>query len=359
MNELDTLISWVNPFASQKHVTSSQFRDLVRLVGRYIFQSHTSLPHGVPLQPDSNLTLTCLPQLEKVHLMFEHMLTYYSHYVTTAINPCFMRKLVKQLSTPVSVERRAIERAIAAIARISPRFSHLIHTMVLARVSESVYDNRAVIGLQSMLHLLCPLLENGMCGCVFRRSIVPLYGLRSYPMYAAELSRITSCFANWRPEDADYCLGYLLAHWPVTNSRKEVLFLNEVRELQPHLTAKGHATLWRSLMARVGKSLLSRHARVAEAAARVLHRESDDSAIHPRKKGPIPEVLVKAIEGAREHWNREVRKYAASISRLLEDGPTAAHRSEAHRSRGWACVLNKAMIVHKDDAPEISGSLPK
>jgi hypothetical protein len=141
----------------------------------------------------------------------------------------------------------------------------------------------------------------------------------------------------------------------MTNSRKEVLFLREILELFPSLTAKGHARHRRTIMARVAKSLSSRNAIVAEEAARVLHRAKEEMALRPRRKTPIPEALVKAIKGARSHWNDEVRKHVAWLSFLVKPGPCdQPEQSNNDRSKVWAYVWNTAVKLHQQDAPEIS-----
>jgi hypothetical protein len=192
---------------------------------------------------------------------------------------------------------------------------------------------------------LDPLLQITMSNALYRLYMVPLYGLRSYPMYVTEMQNVTHAFVMWDEANADHCLDYLLSHWPLTNPKKEALFLHETIDLLHQVSTTGQTRNKRRVFARLTRSLSSRHALVAEAAGRLLQGEGESSEIIRTSPPPALRALATAINGASEHWHPQVRRSAAALAKTVGKHPTAktaCPRKDVTRSKMWGQVAASA-----------------
>jgi hypothetical protein len=272
-----------------------------------------------------------------VHQIFCQLLLHDPDLVARSLDARFAQGLVQQLTWSTAGEQPHLRKEIGHIASICTHLRPTITGALLALVTTSVHDHRAVPGLPTAVALLVPLLQNPPSCRTYRRSIVPLYALKSFLSYAEPLREITRCFAMWSASNADHWLDYVMGHWPLTNGQKEAAFLREVTALFDHFSDQGLARNRRQLLAHATRALASRHALVAEAAARVLMRD-------PHRRGPlsghhpVTPALASAIRTAREHWDVNVQKAAAALDFVIAERPTAAGTAEKLRRLTWGHI---------------------
>jgi hypothetical protein len=344
MSDFEQILIWVTPCSSNTKVTPGHLPLLLDFISHYIFRPHfTSSTH---IAHAAVATVTHYPQLEKVHKIFCQFLTHDPNLISQTIDVNFAHKLVKQLTVSVTAERRYLQKEIAIIARICPDLTSPIKRFLLTLVVESIHNYRAVDGLPAVVALLAPLLELSLSNRTYRSAIVALYALRSYVGYAADLRTITRFFALWHEGNADYCVNYLLNHWPMTNAVKEVAFLGEIADLFEFLSDDGLIRNRKRMMARLTRSLASKHARVAEAAARVLQIYDNGRGLLTGRQ-TVPHALVVAIGSARDHWHENVRKAGQTLGLMVQKKPTTKPRSEEMRSQVWNQISKSASRNHE------------
>jgi serine/threonine-protein phosphatase 2A regulatory subunit B' len=247
---------------------------------------------------------------------------------------------VNQLATPVSSERKYIEKEISLITSTVEGGRSQVFKCLLNSISECIHESRTTTGLSSILRLLSPLLQVQMSDQTYRHFIVPLYRLRAHPSYASELSALTLCFAEWRVSNAVYCLDYLLRHWPIANSQKEILFLYELFALLRLMSENG-VCADRRVYARLARCLASKHAEVAVTAAKLLQRTGERASLLLQSKGAVSHALAAALESAKAHWHEAVRSAAAALAPIVQKKRKAdAHgRSDTARRELWSRVI--------------------
>jgi hypothetical protein len=311
---------------------------LLDFVSKYIIRPHSSVAPHITDAPI--LTLTHSPELDIVHQIFCQMLLHDPDLVARSVDPAFAQSLVQQLTSSTKGEQPHLRKEIGQIASICTDLTPTITSALLTLVTTSVHDHRAVPGLPAAVALLVPLLQNPMSCRAYRRSIVPLYALKSFLSFAEPLREITRCFAMWSASNADHWLDYVMGHWPLTNGRKEAAFLSEVTALFDHFSDQGLARNRRRLLAHATRAIASRHALVAEGAARVLMRD-------PHGRGPlsahqpITPALASAIRAAREHWDVNVQKAAAALDFVIAQRPTATATAEKQRRATWGHIRRR------------------
>jgi serine/threonine-protein phosphatase 2A regulatory subunit B' len=347
IKDLKKILSYVNSFSVGRPVlTPHNDRDVMQLISLYVFRPHESnLNHCDATR--APLTLTSFNELKKVHAILHEVLLSHPRVVKQLVNKAFIHKLVNQLATPVSSERKYIEKEISLITSTVEDGPSHVFKCLLDSISECIHENSTTTGLSSILRLLSPLLHVRMSNQTYRHFIVPLYRLRAHPSYARELRALTLFFGEWSISNAVYCLDYLLRHWPIANSRKEILFLHELFALL-RLMSENRVRADRRVCARLARwiahCLASKHAEVAETTARLLQRTGERASLLLQSKGAVPRALAAALESAKAHWHEAVRNAAAALAPIVQKKHKAdAHgRSDAARRELWNRVIKRA-----------------
>lgn len=69
------------------------------------------------------------------------------------------------------------------------------------------------------------------------KSLMPLHTPKSLSLYHPQLSYCVTQFVEKDPGLSEAVLDRLLRYWPLTNSSKELLFLNELEDVSNHKLA--------------------------------------------------------------------------------------------------------------------------
>jgi hypothetical protein len=350
IKDLGKILLYINPFSvGRPELTSHNDQEIIQLISLYVFRSHNlSLNYCEAAQDQdqvqASLTLTSFNELKMVHAILHEVLLNYPRVVKQLVDKAFIHKLVNQLTTPVSSERKYIEKEISLIISMVEGGSSQVFTCLLDSVSECIHENKTTTGMSSILRLLSPLIQTRMSDQIYRRFIVPLYRLRAHSSYARELRALTLSFAEWHASNAVYCLDYLLRHWPITNSSKEILFLRELFALLGLMSENGIHADQRActrLAHCLARCLASKHAGIAETTARLLQMTDARASLLFQSREAVSHALATALESAKAHWHGAVRCAAAALAPAVQRKrkADADGRSSAARRELWSRVI--------------------
>ena len=156
-----------------------------------------------------------------------------------------------------------------------------------------------------------------------------------------------SQFVDKDPELSVCVLQGLLRYWPVSNSAKEVLFLNELEQVLELTQPEEFGLLVVPLFRRVALSIASPHFQVAERALFLWHNEYISHLIAQHREDILP--LLYPVLAAASHppvstlTNGEVREEADNESPEVVatgDGGGAATSAEARLGGHWNPTVN-------------------
>ena len=162
----------------------------------------------------------------------------------------------------------------------------------------------------AQLHCVSPLV------CVCRA--VCISAVRTLHHFHQQLSYCVSQFVDKDPELSVSVLQGLLRYWPVSNSAKEVLFLNELEQVLELTQPEEFGLLVVPLFRRVALSIASPHFQVAERALFLWHNEYISHLIAQHREDILP--LLYPVLAAASHpplstlTNGEAREDADSDS---------------------------------------------
>jgi serine/threonine-protein phosphatase 2A regulatory subunit B' len=109
----------------------------------------------------------------------------------------------------------------------------------------------------------------------------------------------------------------LIKYWPVTNSSKEVLFLNELEELLELTQPEQFKILLVPLFKQLSKAIGSPHFQVAERALFLWHNEYISSLIADHRQDVLPVIFPVLHANSQSHWNPTVNNLTLNVLKIF------------------------------------------
>ncbi|XP_010537569.1 PREDICTED: serine/threonine protein phosphatase 2A 57 kDa regulatory subunit B' theta isoform-like [Tarenaya hassleriana] len=151
------------------------------------------------------------------------------------------------------------------------------------------------------------------------RALIPLHKPKCLATYHQQLSYCITQFVEKDCKLADTVIRGLLKYWPVTNSSKEVMFLNELEEVLEATQPPDFQRCMVPLFRQIARCLNSLHFQVAERALFLWNNDHIENLIMQNRKVILP-ILLPALErNARNHWNQAVRSLTQNVRKMFHD----------------------------------------
>lgn len=150
-----------------------------------------------------------------------------------------------------------------------------------------------------------------------KKVLTPMHKVKPLGAFHQQLSYCVTQFVDKDPQLAVPVISGLLRYWPVTNSSKEVLFLNELEELLELTQPEEFSVLLPSLGRRLAKTVGSPHFQVAERALFLWHNEYI-SGLFADQRGPLLEILYPVLHvNSQSHWNPTVTNLTYNVLKIF------------------------------------------
>lgn len=179
-----------------------------------------------------------LAQLQASHKLL------YGTYLSRRFLMCLLQNFGSEDSRERDYVKTVLHRIYAQAMPLRPYMRRCIQH-ILWRL---IYEDERAHGVAEMLEVLGSIingfavpLKRSHVDVLLRRVLLPLHKLASLGLFHPQLSYAVVQFMDKDPSLANPVLLALLKYWPRTNSKKELLFLNEVEEVLervPQLTPR-------------------------------------------------------------------------------------------------------------------------
>jgi len=138
-----------------------------------------------------------------------------------------------------------------------------------------------------------------------------------------QLSYCVTQFVDKDPQLAVPVLSGLIKYWPLINSAKEVLFLNELEELLELTQPEEFQVILVPLFRQLAKSIGSPHFQVAERALFLWHNEYISGLIADHRAAILPIIFPVLHQNSQSHWNPTVNNLTLNVLKIFMelDGP--------------------------------------
>jgi len=225
-----------------------------------------------------------------------------------------------------------------------------------------IYDTERHNGIAELLEILGSII-NGFAlplkpehKTFLKKVLVPMHKVRPLASFHQQLSYCVTQFVDKDPQLAVSVLQGMIKYWPIINSSKEVLFLNELEEVLELTQPDEFQSILVPLFKQLAKSIGSPHFQVAERALFLWHNEYISGLIADHRNMILPVIFPVLHVNSQSHWNPTVNNLTVNVlkifmeldSQLVE---TCKQNYDKFQTTKQARDKEKAEIWQKIDIP--------
>jgi len=188
-----------------------------------------------------------------------------------------------------------------------------------------IYDTETHNGVAELLEILGSII-NGFAlplkqehKTFLKKVLTPMHKVRNLNTFHQQLAYCVTQFVDKDPHLAVPVLSGLLKYWPVTNSAKEVLFLNELEELLELTQPDEFKAVLVPLFTQLNKSIGSPHFQVAERVLFLWHNEYVSGLIADHRAQILPVIFPSLHANSQGHWNPTVHNLTLNVLKIFMD----------------------------------------
>jgi serine/threonine-protein phosphatase 2A regulatory subunit B' len=241
------------------------------------------------------------------------------------INHEFLVSLLELFDTEDPRERDYLK---TILHRIYGKFMSLrafIRTAINNVFFRFVYETERHNGIGELLEILGSII-NGFALPLKEEHknflILVLTPLHKVKMLSGFHLQLAYCVAQFIEKDSSLSvpvLTQLIKFWPIQNSQKEVLFLNELEELLELTPPEHFKKFMVPLFKQVGRAIGSSHFQVAERALFLWNNEYVATLVSDFREVLLPLVYGPLNTNANSHWNATVHTLSQNVLKLFHD----------------------------------------
>ncbi|XVF85162.1 hypothetical protein PTKIN_Ptkin17bG0096200 [Pterospermum kingtungense] len=309
-------------------------QEIVKMVSANLFRSLTPQPRenkvveGLDLEEEETSMDPAWPHLQIVH---EFLLRFVASPETDAklakryIDQSFLIKLLDLFDSEDPREREYLK---TILHRSYGKF--MVHRPFIRKATNNIFfhfifETEKHNGIAELLEILgsiingfaLPLKEEHKVFLV--RALIPLHKPKCLAMYHQQLSYCITQFVEKDCKLADTVIRALLKYWPITNSSKEVMFLNELEEVLEATQPPEFQRCMVPLFRQIARCLNSLHFQVAERALFLWNNDHIENLIVQNRKVILPIIFPALERNARNHWNQAVHSLTLNVRKLFYD----------------------------------------
>ncbi|EYU22561.1 hypothetical protein MIMGU_mgv1a007292mg [Erythranthe guttata] len=322
--------------SANEKFTENLMLEVVKMVSANIFRDFAPRP-----RENNNILLNSLdfedeephmdPAWSHLQVVYELLLRFIISPETDAkiakrfIDHSFVMKLLHLFDSEIPSEREYLK---SILHRIYGKF--MVHRPFIRKTINNiftsfVFEEEKHNGIAEFLEVFgsiingfaLPLKEEHKLFLV--RTLIPLHKPKCLAMYHHQLSYCVTQFVEKDFKLADIVVRGLIKYWPVTNSTKELLFLNELEEVLEATHASEFQRCMVPLFREISSCLNSLHFQVAEIALLLWNNDHIENLIKQNRKVILPIIFPSLERNARQHWNQSVRSLTLNVRKVFYD----------------------------------------
>lgn len=285
------------------------------------------------------------------------------------INGTFVQKLLELFDSEDHRERDYLK---TILHRIYAKFMSLrafIRKAINNVFYTFIYETEKHNGIAELLEILGSII-NGFAlplkaehKTFLKKVLTPMHKVRPLNAFHQQLSYCVTQFVDKDPQLAVPVLTGLIRYWPVINSAKEVLFLNELEELLELTQPEEFQTILVPLFKQLSKSIGSPHFQVAERALFLWHNEYISSLIADHRAQVLPVIYPVLHVNSQSHWNPTVNNLTLNVLKIFMELDPALVESCSKKYAEEQARLDarnkiKTETWQRLDIPMLTGATP-
>jgi hypothetical protein len=239
--------------------------------------------------------------------------------------------LIDELDTPVLQEQSHLEAEIRQILDNFADIAPFAIDFLVSRLREYVDGIRPPYRVAPILGILLSYIEKNnpaWADHLYDRSVVPLYFTEFLSDFEKPIRAMTVFFCKRDGAHGQFCLTQMLSHWPRTNPRKEVSFLQQFVLLLSNCPEKALPAICPRVLQTIAGCVRSQNSSVSMSACFML-LDGQFLCLFAPVRELFALVLVPALRKAAAHWKADQQEMARNLLSTLGDDGSIADREEA------------------------------
>jgi len=186
-----------------------------------------------------------------------------------------------------------------------------------------IYETQRHNGIAELLEILGSII-NGFAlplkaehRSFLQNVLIPMHKVKGLAAFHPQLSYCVTQFVDKDPTLAVPVLSGLLKYWPITNSSKEMLFLNELEELLELTQQDEFRTILVPLFKQLSRAIGSPHFQVAERALFLWHNDYISGLMAESRREVLPVIYPVLHVNSESHWNLTVKNLTYNVLKIF------------------------------------------
>jgi len=270
------------------------------------------------------------PELQIIYEMFRKIVV--SPNIDSALLKQLMHKerilsILQIIHSEDPREREAVKLLLHKSYGKHTHLRHFIRKSIIHTLLQFVYDPEEsnCVGISELLEILGSIINGFAVPLnpdhvdILVKCLMPLHSPQTVPVFHMQLSFCVLQFVEKEPKLVYDSVMGLLSRWPVSQSRKEVLFVNELEELIELSLDEELSRLIDPLFTRLAKCIRSSHFQVAERALFFWNNEYIVDMIVNFRERVLPLVYESLYLNSESHWNSNVQSLSTNVLKLVAE----------------------------------------
>eukprot|EP00026_Physarum_polycephalum_P005566 Phypoly_transcript_05601.p1 GENE.Phypoly_transcript_05601~~Phypoly_transcript_05601.p1 ORF type:complete len:600 (+),score=77.53 Phypoly_transcript_05601:83-1801(+) len=332
--------------AARDPLTESVYHSVFTMVATNLFRPlppHVN-PSGVQYDPEEDEPIleagwSHIQIVYELFLRFIDAPDFNTQIAKTFIDQKFILQLLELFDSEDPRERDYLK---TTLHRIYGKFLPLrgfIRTAIRDLFCTFIYESRRHNGIAEILEVLGSII-NGFAvplkeehKLFLSRVLMPLHKPKNLTLYNTQLTYCICQFLDKEPGLIETVFKLLLRMWPMGNSPKEVLFLNEVEELLNVVDELHFKRVRVPIFKRVCSCFKSEHFQVAERALYLWSNDHVVSLVADSVEIILPIIYGVLFFNAYHHWNRTIRSLSLGSLQLFQEIDGALYNKIARQHK--------------------------
>jgi serine/threonine-protein phosphatase 2A regulatory subunit B' len=320
-------------------------------------------PYGVIYDPeeDEPILEAAWPHIQIVYELFLRFIDASDFNTQIAKNYIDTKFVLRLLELFDSEDPRERDYLKTTLHRIYGKFLPLrvfIRTAIRDLFCTFVYEVGRHNGIAELLEVLGSII-NGFAvplkdehKLFLTRVLMPLHKQKSLGLYHTQLSYCVTQFLDKEPSLIEPVFIILLRLWPIGNSPKEILFINEIEELMNTVDEVTFKKIRLPLFKQVARCFKSEHFQVAERALYLWSNDHIVSLVADSAAVILPIIFGVIHYNSTHHWNRSIRNLSLGSLQLFQEIDGFLYSKLSLRAKEDEEQRRKAAILEAQSAQQ-------
>eukprot|EP01113_Clastostelium_recurvatum_P017450 TRINITY_DN2047_c0_g1_i1.p1 TRINITY_DN2047_c0_g1~~TRINITY_DN2047_c0_g1_i1.p1 ORF type:complete len:580 (-),score=101.43 TRINITY_DN2047_c0_g1_i1:87-1826(-) len=359
-------------FSSREAFNDQVYKSVVDMVSINLFRplAPRSNPYGVMYDPeeDEPILEAAWPHIQIVYELFLRFIDspdFNAGMAKNFIDQKFVTQLLELFDSEDPRERDYLKTTLHRIYGKFLQLRSFIRTSIRDVFCTFVYETGRHNGVAEILEVLGSII-NGYAVPLrdehrnfLTKVLLPLHKPKSLTLFQSQLTYCITQFVDKEPSLALTTIKSLVRMWPVGNSPKQVLFLNELEEIINVMDEIAFRECCVPLFKHITQCFRSDHFQVAERALYFWSNDHIVSLVAENVATILPLVYNVLFYNSNHHWHKSIRGLSfSSLKLFLEIDPglyaqcAQKYREDDNSRQARAEFAKRPQPTHLDAKPK-------